>query len=171
MKAECFILLCGCLILGLAGCSCKKSDRQQEILPVGAVDNTVGLNDTLGISLHPEYPVYSTRQKQIIFVLSNQSGMNISYGLDYRYTYEDEAGIWREISKRPVVFEVEYVLLHGGKQYIYADLYRNLPGRYRFFSMFGDTTEVILSWLSSVYGTLMWWVNKNSHYNRKVLME
>ena len=39
------------------------------------------------------------------------------------------------------------------------------------FSMFGDTTEVILSWLSSVYGTLMWWVNKNSHYNRKVLME
>ena len=60
MKAECFILLCGCLILGLAGCSCKKSDRQQEILPVGAVDNTVGLNDTLGISLHPEYPVYST---------------------------------------------------------------------------------------------------------------
>ena len=133
MKAECFILLCGCLILGLAGCSCKKSDRQQEILPVGAVDNTVGLNDTLGISLHPEYPVYSTRQKQIICVLSNQSGMNISYGWDYRYTYEDEAGIWREISKRPVVFEVEYVLLHGGKQYIYADLYRNLPGRYRFF--------------------------------------
>ena len=67
------------------------------------------------------------------FVLSNQSGIDISYGLDYRYTYEYEAGIWREISKRPVVFEVEYVLLHGGKQYIYADLYRNLPGQYRFF--------------------------------------
>lgn len=60
--------------------------------------------------------------------------MNISYGLDYRYTYEDEVGIWREISKRPVVFEVEYVLLHWDKQYIYADLYRNLPGRYRFVS-------------------------------------
>lgn len=95
MKAEGFILLCGCLILGLAGCSCKKSDRQQKILPVEAVDNTVGLNDTLGISLHPESPVYSVRQKQIVFVLSNQSGMDISYGLDYRYTYEDETGIWR----------------------------------------------------------------------------
>lgn len=77
MKAEGFILLCGCLILGLAGCSCKKSDRQQKILPVEAVDNTVGLNDTLGISLHPESPVYSVRQKQIVFVLSNQSGMDI----------------------------------------------------------------------------------------------
>ena len=59
--------------------------------------------------------------------------MYICYGLSYRYTYEDETGIWREISKRPVVFEVEYVLLHGDKQYIYADLYRNLPGQYRFF--------------------------------------
>ena len=77
------------------------------MLPVESVDNTVGVNDTLGISLHPEYPVYSTRQKQIIFVLSNQSGIDISYGLDYRYTYEYEAGIWREISKRPVVFEVD----------------------------------------------------------------
>ena len=133
MKAEwLFILLYGCLVLISVG-SCKKSDRQQEMLPVESVDNTVGVNDTLGISLHPEYPVYSTRQKQIVFVLSNQSGMDISYGLGYRYTYEDETGIWREISKRPVVFEVEYVLLHGGKQYIYADLYRNLPGQYRFF--------------------------------------
>ena len=125
MKAEwLFILLYGCLVLISVGCSCKKSDRQQEMLPVESVDNTVGVNDTLGISLHPEYPVYSTRQKQI---------MDISYGLGYRYTYEDETGIWREISKRPVVFEMEYVLLHGGKQYIYADLYRNLPGQYRFF--------------------------------------
>ena len=132
MKAEwLFILLYGCLVLISVGCSCKKSDRQQEMLPVESVDNTVGVNDTLGISLHPEYPVYSTRQKQIVFVLSNQSGMDISYGLGY--TYEDETGIWREISKRPVVFEVEYVLLHGDKQYIYADLYRNLPGQYRFF--------------------------------------
>lgn len=134
MKAEwLFILLYGCLVLISVGCSCKKSDRQQEMLPVESVDNTVKVNDTLGISLHPEYPVYSTRQKQIVFVLSNQSGMDISYGLGYRYTYEDETGIWREISKRPVVFEVEYVLLHGDKQYIYADLYRNLPGQYRFF--------------------------------------
>lgn len=160
MKAEGFILLCGCLILGLAGCSCKKSDRQQKILPVEAVDNTVGLNDTLGISLHPESPVYSVRQKQIVFVLSNQSGMDISYGLDYRYTYEDETGIWREISKRPVVFEVEYVLQHGDKQYLYADLYRNLPGRYRFFLMSGDTTGIILSWPSSVYRKVKWQVNK-----------
>lgn len=133
MKVEWFILLCGCLILSLGGCSCKMSDRQKKMLPVGAVDNTVGINDTLGISLHPESSVYSIRQKQIVFVLSNQSGMDVSYGLDYRYTYEDETGIWREVSKRPVVFEVEYVLRHGDKQYIYADLYRNLPGQYRFF--------------------------------------
>lgn len=140
------------------------------MLPVESVDNTVGVNDTLGISLHPEYPVYSTRQKQIIFVLSNQSGIDISYGLDYRYTYEYEAGIWREISKRPVVWWNTYFCMGVNSismQICIGTYQANIVS----FSMSGDTTEVILSWLSSVYGTLMWWVNKNSHYNRKVLME
>ena len=137
------------------------------MLPVESVDNTVGVNDTLGISLHPEYPVYSTRQKQIIFVLSNQSGIDISYGLDYRYTYEYEAGIWREISKRPVVTYFCMGVNSISMQICIGTYQANIVS----FSMSGDTTEVILSWLSSVYGTLMWWVNKNSHYNRKVLME
>ena len=52
-----------------------------------------GVPDTLGISLRPEYPVYSTQTSKASFVLINQSNSNIMCGEEYCITYEDEQGI------------------------------------------------------------------------------
>ena len=75
----------------MVGCTSKP--KHNPI--VDTINNSIGINDTLGLSLHPEYPVYSTRQKQVTFVLHNNSGTEINFGGYYDYTYEDEKGIWR----------------------------------------------------------------------------
>ena len=114
----------------IMGCTNKP---KQEETPQAPINNVVGINDTLGLSLHPEYPVYSTKQKQITFVLCNNSGTDIGFGGYYSYTYEDEKGIWRDVPMQLVVFDVEYVLMQGNKDYYNAQLFRHTPGRYRFF--------------------------------------
>jgi len=126
MKAINLCLLC----LLLIGCANKS---KQEKAPQAPINNTVGINDTLGISLHPEYTVYSTKQKQITFVLHNNSGTDIGFGGYYSYTYEDEKGIWRDVPMLLVVFDVEYVLMQGDKYYYNAELFRHTPGHYCFF--------------------------------------
>ena len=119
------ILLCVLMV----GCTSKP--KHNPI--VDTINNSIGINDTLGLSLHPEYPVYSTRQKQVTFVLHNNSGTEINFGGYYDYTYEDEKGIWREVPMQLVVFDVETVLFQGNTHYYNADLFRHIPGRYRFF--------------------------------------
>lgn len=126
MRTVLLFLLC-CVMVGCSGKS------KQEKVSQDAVNNTVGINDTLGISLHPECPVYSTKQKRITFILSNNSDADIGFGGYYSYTYEDEKGIWRDVPMQLVVFDVETVLLQGNKGDYCAELFRRTPGRYRFF--------------------------------------
>lgn len=111
---------------------CTNTSKQKEVLQA-PVNNAIGINDTLGLSLHPEYPVYSTKQKQITFVLHNNSGTDIGFGGYYHYTYEDEKGMWREVPMQLVVFDQEFVVWQGNKYDYRAELFRHIPGRYRFF--------------------------------------
>lgn len=126
MKAINLCLFC----LLLIGCANKP---KQEKVPQTLINNTVGINDTLGPSLHPEFPIYSTKQKQVTFILHNNSGTDIGFGGYYSYTYEDEKGIWRDIPMQLVVFDEEIILWQGNKYYYNAELFRHTPGRYRFF--------------------------------------
>lgn len=126
MKAISLCLFC----LLLIGCANKS---KQEKVSQTLINNTVGINDTLGLSLHPEFPIYSTKQKQVTFVLHNNSGTDIGFGGYYSYTYEDEKGIWRDVPMQLVVFDEEIILWQGNKYYYNAELFRHTPGRYRFF--------------------------------------
>ncbi len=114
----------------LIGCANKP---KQEKVPQTPINNTVGINDTLGLSLHPEFPIYSTKQKQVTFVLHNNSGTDISFGGYYSYTYEDEKGMWRDVPMQLIVFAEEIMLQQGSTYYYNAELFRHTLGRYRFF--------------------------------------
>ena len=82
MRKMILYLLCFFIV----GCTSKPSKEKNLQTPI---DNTVGVNDTLGISLRPEFPVYSTSQKRIIFKLRNNGDANIGFGGYYHYTYKD----------------------------------------------------------------------------------
>ena len=129
MKTVLLSLFC-CFIIG---CTSDPTKNKNGVTAAKTINNMVGINDTLGLSLHPENPVYSTKQKQVTFVLHNNSGINISFGGYYSYTYEDEKGIWRDVPMQLVVFDVEIILVQGNKFYYNAELFRRIPGRYRFF--------------------------------------
>ena len=112
MKAINLCLFC----LLLIGCANKP---KQEKVPQTLINNTVGINDTLGLSLHPEFPIYSTKQKQVTFILHNNSGTDIGFGGYYSYTYEDEKGIWRDVPMQLVEFDEEIILF---KRHPYSQL-------------------------------------------------
>lgn len=56
MKTIFVTILCVLMV----GCTSKP--KHNPI--VDTINNSIGINDTLGLSLHPEYPVYSIREKQ-----------------------------------------------------------------------------------------------------------
>ena len=95
-----------------------------------------GVSDTLGISLRPEYPVYSTQTSKASFVLINQSNRNIMCGEEYCITYEDEQGIWRKLPTDNIFFSVGYLVQPGEYRIrtasLYPEMYPNKPGRYCF---------------------------------------
>lgn len=101
------------------------------------IDERIGITDTLGISLHPEYSVYSTEASTASFVLLNQGNKNIMCGEHYFITYEDENGTWRALPINDAAIDIGYMVLPGGHHLFTANLYpevhSNKPGRYRFF--------------------------------------
>lgn len=106
--------------------------------PEKAAENAmVGGNDTRGISLRPEYTVYSTDAEKASFILYNNSGDKVYYGRDYTITYEDTDGVWRGLPTDRIVVLIAYGAENGEHKTIDASLYpqvhANLPGRYRFF--------------------------------------
>lgn len=126
MRKMILYLLCFFIV----GCTSKSSKEKNLQTPI---DNTVGVNDTLGISLRPEFPVYSTSQKRIIFKLRNNGDANIGFGGYYHYTYKDENGTWRKVPMELVVFDEELVLFPN-HEYLYdAEVFQHTPGMYRFF--------------------------------------
>lgn len=98
---------------------------------------TIGVNDTLGISLRPQYPVYSADCDSAIFILYNSSGDLVRCGERYFVTYEDSKGVWRELPINNNFNDVAHRVPDGSQReciaYLYPDLHPNLPGRYRFF--------------------------------------
>lgn len=100
-------------------------------------NDDTGIADTLGISLHPEYSVYSTAASTASFVLLNQGDREIMCGEHYFITYEDERGVWRELPINGAAIDIGYSIFPGGYKLFTASLYpevhSNKPGRYRFF--------------------------------------
>lgn len=136
------ILYLSCFLV--MGCTNKP---EQKGTPQVSINDTVGINDTLGLSLRAEHPVYPTRQKQVTFVLHNNSNADIGVGKSYSYTYEDEGGVWRDVSMRLVAFEEEIVVRKGGEYDIDAGVFRHTPGRYRFFYTvrMGDKVHTLMA--------------------------
>lgn len=100
-------------------------------------DGRIGITDTLGISLRPEYSVYSNASSTASFVLLNRGDQDIMCGEHYFITFEDENGTWRELPINNIAFDIGYGVRPGGYQLFTASLYPevhpNKPGRYRFF--------------------------------------
>ena len=101
------------------------------------IDERIGTTDTLGISLHPEYSVYSTDSSTASFVLLNQGNRNIMCGEHYFITYEDGNGTWRKLPINGFAYDIGYMVSPGGHKLFAANLYPevhpNKSGRYRFF--------------------------------------
>ena len=101
------------------------------------VNERTGTADTLGISLHPEYSVYSTDASTASFVLLNRGSRQLLCGEHYFVTYEDENGIWRELPIHGVAIDIGYTILPGEHKlfaaHLYPEVHTNKPGRYRFF--------------------------------------
>lgn len=101
------------------------------------IDERIGITDTLGISLHPEYSAYSTDSSTASFVLLNQGNKNIMCGAHYSITYEDENGIWRALPTNGAAIDIGYMVFPGGHKLftapLYPEVHPNKPGRYRFF--------------------------------------
>lgn len=101
------------------------------------VNETVGITETHGISLHPEYSVYSTRSDTASFLLINRSNRELMCGEHYFITYEDEQGTWRTLPINTFAVDIGYLVPPGDHHrfvaHLYPDIHRNKPGRYRFF--------------------------------------
>lgn len=104
---------------------------------VPAVNEEVGVSDTLGISLRSEHPVYPIESKELTFILDNNSGIQIECGAHYHITFEDEEGIWRRLPMNSLFVDIGYVVKDKGqrvlKAQLYPDVYPNRAGRYRYF--------------------------------------
>lgn len=96
-----------------------------------------GVSETSGISLHPEYSVYSTRSDTASFLLINRSNRELMCGEHYFITYEDEQGTWRTLPINTFAVDIGYLVPPGDHHrfvaHLYPDIHRNKPGRYRFF--------------------------------------
>lgn len=104
---------------------------------VSPINNAIGYNDTLGISLRPEYSVYSTETEKIHFILYNNSGKRIVCGKAYYITYQDEKGVWRKLPINDAFEDIGFIVPNAGSRFVEAFLCSNLhvnqPGKYRFY--------------------------------------
>ena len=110
-------------------------DSLEKVLPI---DERVGCNDTLGISLRPEYSVYPMGTKRVRFFLCNNSGMEICFGANLRVTYQDKRGTWRILPFiNYSVPDVLNVVQTGDYRFLNCPLDSDVPlqgsGRYRCF--------------------------------------
>lgn len=101
------------------------------------INERIGITDTLGVSLHPEYSAYSTNSSTASFILLNQGDKEIMCGEHYFITYEDKNGTWRELPINDAAVDIGYTVFPGKHRLFTANLYPNIhpnqSGRYRFF--------------------------------------
>ena len=67
-----------------------------------------GVNDVAGVSIRPEYTVYSTEADKVKFIIYNHSGELLHCGTRYVITYEDVDGTWRELPINNIFLDTEY---------------------------------------------------------------
>ena len=101
------------------------------------INGMVGITETQGISLHPEYSVYADTATTASFLLINRSSQELMCGEHYSITYEDEQGTWRTLPINTFANDIGYLVppgdYHRFVARLYPDIHRNKPGRYRFF--------------------------------------
>lgn len=113
-------------------------------------DERVGVNDTLGVYLRPEYEVYATQTSQVKFLLYNRSGGDIFFGAHYSVTYRDGQGVWRELPINDLAIDIGYGLANNEKweftASLYPEVHPNPPGDYRFFYRvdIGNVRDVLM---------------------------
>lgn len=126
----------------------KEDTLEKKVMPA---DERIGCNDTLGISLYPEYSFNPLDTKFIKFVLCNNSKKEIRFGERSRITYQDEKGIWRKLPlpANICIPDILYIMQPGESRfisgYLYTDLQPNRVGRYRFFKeLIHDGNQITL---------------------------
>ena len=96
-----------------------------------------GTNDTLGISLTPEQPCFSTDSQHATFVLRNHSNATLTCGERYTLARQED-GQWYVMPVGGTAHDIAYLVHPGGERQLTArlrpDLYGGNPGRYRFFT-------------------------------------
>lgn len=96
-----------------------------------------GVNDVAGVSIRPEYTVYSTEADKVKFIIYNHSGELLHCGTRYVITYEDVDGTWRELPINNIFLDTEYGVSNEERWEfvvdLYPDVHPNRAGRYRFF--------------------------------------
>lgn len=145
------------LLCSSCGHTCKtvyeKNEPSQDVQiidtlenKVSPINNAVGYNDTLGISLYPEFSVYSTEVDKIRFILYNNSGKRIVCGNAYYITYKDKKGVWRKLPTDDAFEDIGFIVPDKGSRFIEAslrpDLHVNQPGKYRFYYQVASITLI-----------------------------
>lgn len=100
-------------------------------------NNSVYPNDTLGISLKPEFSVYADTASTVSIILINNTNEAIGCGEHYSVTYQDDNGRWYDLPINGNAFDILHLV--SGKSYfrahafLYPRINNNKPGKYRFF--------------------------------------
>lgn len=100
-------------------------------------NNSVYPNDTLGISLKPEFSVYADTASSVSIILINNTDEAIGCGEHYSVTYQDDNGRWHDLPINGNAFDILHLV--SGKSYfrtnafLYPRINNNKPGKYRFF--------------------------------------
>lgn len=105
-----------------------------EIPPI---NEQVGVNDTLGVYLRPEYTAYSIAAKNVTFILYNYSGQKVKCGEMYFITYQDEPNVWRELPINGNFLAIGYTVADQESRkltaFMFPDVFPSKPGNYRYF--------------------------------------
>lgn len=143
MNRQLLLTIISAIIL-TAGCG--NMGKRQEAAGTRQVDSVATqveeLNikdwpDTLGISLIPEYSVFSAMADAATFLLINAGGEELTCGEESRVAYEDKEGKWRMLRNDYGFEAIGYGVRPGRhrrvKAWLRPDLNKNKAGRYRMY--------------------------------------
>lgn len=96
----------------------------------------VCINDTSGIVLRTEYPVYHTSTQKIKYFLYNRGTRMLDFG-EYSFVAYKEDGCWKYLPQNMNRVDIGHIINPNANftftQDLYPDLHPNRPGRYRVF--------------------------------------
>lgn len=99
--------------------------------------NRVGVSDTLGVSLVPEYASFPVDSKDATFLLCNEGTEVVTCGKHYSLAYERD-GKWYELPINSYAEDIGYAIKPGGMHRFTGNLHPlvndNHAGRYRFYT-------------------------------------